>query len=47
MFLTDRSRRFEPVAAATLRDLDAAVRARLAGRRLAELKDDLRLLMEL
>ena len=47
VFLTDRSRRFEPVAAATLRDLDAAVRARLAGRRLAELKDDLRLLMEL
>ena len=47
IFLTARSRRFEPVAAATLGELDSLVRARLDERRLAELKDALRQLLEL
>jgi DNA-binding MarR family transcriptional regulator len=47
IFLTARSRRFEPVAAATLRELDELVRRRLSAQRLAEVKDALRHLMEL
>ena len=47
IYLTPRSRRFEPVAAATLADLNGLVRARLSGRRLGELKTALRLLMDL
>src|SRR5262245_14372547 len=47
VFLTERSRAFEPVAAATLRDIDALVRRRLGAERLAELKTALRVLMEL
>ena len=41
IFLTERSRRFEPVAAEALRDLDTTVRKRLSGLRVAELKDAL------
>src|SRR5215218_4061328 len=47
IFLTDRSHRFEPVAAATLSDLDRLVRRRLSTQRLAELKRSLRDLMEI
>jgi DNA-binding MarR family transcriptional regulator len=47
IFLTARSRRFEPIAAATLDDLDRLVRKRLSARRLAELKRSLRELTEL
>ena len=47
IYLTPRSRRFEPVAAATLGDLNRLVRARLSSRRLGELKTALRLLMDL
>jgi DNA-binding MarR family transcriptional regulator len=47
IFLTARSRRFEPVAAATLGELDDLVRERLSAGRVAELKDALRGLMEL
>ena len=47
IFLTRRSRRFEPVAAATLRELDALVRRRLSAQRLAAVKDALREIMEL
>jgi hypothetical protein len=47
IFLTPRSRRFRPVAAATLLELDKLVRRRLSAPRLAELKDALRQLMEL
>ena len=47
IFLTPRSRRFEPVAAATLRELDALVRRRLSPQRLAVVKDALRELVEL
>jgi DNA-binding MarR family transcriptional regulator len=47
IFLTDRSRRFEPVAAATLTELDRLVRRRLSAQRLAELKSSLRDLMEI
>lgn len=47
IFLTERSRAFEPVAAATLRELDALVRRRLSAKRLAEVKATLRELMEL
>lgn len=47
IFLTDRSHRFEPVAAATLSDLDRLVRRRLSAQRLAELKRSLRDLMEI
>ena len=38
IYLTPRSRRFEPVAAATLADLNGLVRTRLSSRRLGELK---------
>ena len=47
IFLTARSRRFEPVAAATLQELDTLVRGRLGPERVDELKDALRGLMEL
>ena len=47
IYLTPRSRRFEPVAAATLADLNRLVRTRLSSRRLGELKTALRLLMDL
>jgi DNA-binding MarR family transcriptional regulator len=47
IFLTTRSRRFKPVAAATLLDLDRLVRKRLSPRRVAELKSALTELMEL
>jgi DNA-binding MarR family transcriptional regulator len=47
IFLTLRSRRFEPVAAATLRELDALVRRRLSAQRLAAVKDALGELVEL
>src|SRR5215216_3103347 len=47
IFLTPSSRRFKPVAAATLRDLDGLVRTRLSTQRVAELKRALRQLMEL
>ena len=47
IFLTARSRRFEPVAAATLGELDELVRARLSSQGTAQLKDALRRLMEL
>jgi DNA-binding MarR family transcriptional regulator len=47
IFLTPRSRRFEPVAAAALQELDKAARRRLGARRVGELKDELRELMEL
>jgi DNA-binding MarR family transcriptional regulator len=47
IFLTRRSRRFEPVAGAALRDLDRLVRTRLSDRRLNELRSALRELMKL
>jgi len=47
IFLTPRSRRFEPVAAATLRELDKLVRRRLSAQRLVELKHALSRLGEL
>ena len=47
IFLTRRSRRFEPVAAAKLRELDALVQRRLSAQRLAAVKDALRELVEL
>jgi DNA-binding MarR family transcriptional regulator len=47
IFLTTRSRDFEPVAAATLAGLDRLVRTRMSARRLTELKRALRELMEL
>jgi DNA-binding MarR family transcriptional regulator len=47
IFLTARSRRFEPVAAATLRELDGLVRGRLGGERVEALKSELRELIEL
>jgi MarR family transcriptional regulator, organic hydroperoxide resistance regulator len=47
IFLTPRSRRFEPVAAETLRELDKLVRRRLSAQRLVVLKRALRQLMEL
>ena len=47
IFLTPRSRRFRPVASATLLELDKLVRRRLSAQRLAELKDALRQLVEL
>ena len=47
IFLTARSRRFEPVAAATLGQLDQLVRGRLSASRVAELKSALRELSEL
>jgi DNA-binding MarR family transcriptional regulator len=47
IFLTPRSRQFEPVAAATLHELDKLVRRRLTRERLAAVKDALRQLAEL
>jgi DNA-binding MarR family transcriptional regulator len=47
IFLTPRSRRFEPVAAATLRELEELARRTLSARRLVELEAALRRLMEL
>ncbi len=47
IFLTARSRRFKPVAAKTLRELDRLVRSRLSADSVAELKSALRQLMEL
>ena len=47
VFLTGRSRRFEPVAVATLGELDALVRDRLGPESLAEVREALRALMEL
>jgi DNA-binding MarR family transcriptional regulator len=47
IFLTARSRRFEPVAAATLRELDKLARRRLGPERIAAAKEALRQLMEL
>jgi DNA-binding MarR family transcriptional regulator len=44
IFLTERSRKFEPVAAATLSELDQLVRQRLDAGRVAELKASLRYL---
>ena len=47
IFLTARSRRFEPVAAKTLRELDRLVRSRLSADSVKELKSALRRVMEL
>jgi DNA-binding MarR family transcriptional regulator len=47
IYLSTRSRRFEPVAAQTLHELDKAVRSRLGAGRAKELKEALRELMEL
>lgn len=47
IFLTERSQRFAPVAAATLRELEALTRRRLGPQQLAATKDALRRLMEL
>jgi DNA-binding MarR family transcriptional regulator len=47
IFLTARSRRFEPVAEATLAELDGLARRRLGARGIASAKMALRLLMEL
>jgi DNA-binding MarR family transcriptional regulator len=47
IFLTARSRRFKPVAAKTLRELDRLVRRRLSADSVTELKSALRQLMEL
>jgi DNA-binding MarR family transcriptional regulator len=47
IFLTPRSRQFEPVAAATLRGLDTLARRRLSGQGVAAVKEALRALVEL
>ena len=47
IFLTSRSRRFKPVAAKTLRELDRLVRSRLSADNVSELKSALRQVMEL
>lgn len=47
IFLTARSRRFKPVAAKTLRELDRLVRSRLSADSVTELKSALRQVMEL
>jgi DNA-binding MarR family transcriptional regulator len=47
IFLTPRSRGFEPVAAEALRELDALVRGRLSRQRLEAVKDALRELVAL
>ena len=47
IFLTTRSRRFAPVASATLRELEALTRRRLGPQQIAATKDALRQLMEL
>lgn len=47
IFLTPRSRQFEPVAAATLRGLDTLARRRLSAQGVAAVKEALRELVEL
>jgi DNA-binding MarR family transcriptional regulator len=47
VFLTPRSRRFEPVATATLRELDSLVRRSLRPQRMVAAKEALRQIMEL
>jgi DNA-binding MarR family transcriptional regulator len=47
IFLTARSRRFEPVVAAVLAELDRLTRGRLGSRRVAELKGALAELVDL
>ena len=47
IFLTPRSRQFEPVAAATLRGLDTLARRRLGAQGVAAVKEALRDLVEL
>ena len=47
IFLTTRSRRFAPVASATLRELEALTRRRLGPQQIAATKDALRQLMDL
>ena len=47
IFLTPRSRRFEPVATAVLQELDELVRRRLSALEVQALKDALRVLMNL
>lgn len=47
VFLTERSRAFEPVAAAVLADLDRLARERLGAERVEELASDLRALLGL
>ena len=47
IYLTKRARRFEPVAAVVLAELDRRVRRRLSADRVAVLKDALRQLMDL
>jgi DNA-binding MarR family transcriptional regulator len=47
IFLTARSRRFKPIAARTLGELDRLVRTRLSARRVSDLKNALRQLLEL
>ena len=47
IFLTARSRAFEPVAAETLAELDRLVRRRLGDRRVGELKNALTELLDL
>ncbi len=47
IFLTARSRRFKPVAAKTLRELDRLVRSQLSADSVTELKSALRQVMEL
>lgn len=47
IFLTPRSRQFEPVAAATLRGLDTLARRRLSAQAVAAVKEALRALVEL
>jgi DNA-binding MarR family transcriptional regulator len=47
IFLTERSRGFEPAAAAVLGELDALVRARLDGEQVEELRSSLQNLLDL
>ncbi len=47
IYLTKRARRFEPVAAGVLTELDRQVKRRLSADRVAALKDALRQLMDL
>lgn len=47
IYLTPRGRRFKPIAASTLLELDRIVRKRLSARRVAELRSALTELMEL
>ena len=47
IFLTPRSRAFEPIAARVLGELDRLVRRRLSAERIDDLKADLRELLDL